>query len=75
MRSMIPETLMNASAVRYTRLRTEMIEELVQANMGRPNDKLLSALETYLMADIGGLDDEQLQVQYEKLQLTKEDMG
>jgi hypothetical protein len=72
---MIPETLMNASAGRYTRLRTEMVEELVADNMDQPNGELLTALETYLLADIHGLDDAQLQGQYEKLQLTKEDMG
>ena len=73
MRNMIPETLMNAAAGRYGRLRHQMVEELVQDNMDQPNGELLSALETYLMADIGDLDDEQLQAQYENLQLTKGD--
>lgn len=75
MRNMIPETLMNASAGRYTRLRTEMVEELVQDNMDQPNGELLAALETYLLADIHGLDDMQLQLQYNNLYKAKEDMG
>ena len=74
MRNMIPETLMNASAGRYTRLRTQMVEELVQDNMDQPNGELLAALETYLLADIHGLDDMQLQLQYNNLHKAKEDM-
>ena len=75
MRKMIPETLMNASAGRYNKLRTEMVEELVQDNMDQPNGELLTALETYLLADIQGLDDMQLQLQYNNLYKAKEDMG
>ena len=63
---MIPETLQNTED--FINLRQEMIEDLVQDELDQPVGALMDALETYLVADLEQMDDDDLQFRYENYQ-------
>ena len=63
---MIPETLENTED--FINLRQEMIEDLVQDELDQPVGALMDALETYLIADLEQMDDDDLQFRYENYQ-------
>jgi len=63
---MIPETLQNTED--FINLRQEMIEDLVQDELDQPVGALMDALETYLIADLEQMDDDDLQFRYENYQ-------
>ena len=65
-RRMIPETLQNTED--FINLRQEMIEDLVQDELDQPVGALMDALETYLVADLEQMDDDDLQFRYENYQ-------
>jgi|TARA_R110000822_G_scaffold133756_1_gene271228 hypothetical protein len=65
-RRMIPETLQNTED--FINLRQEMIEDLVQDELDQPVGALMDALETYLIADLEQMDDDDLQFRYENYQ-------
>ena len=65
-RRMIPETLENTED--FINLRQEMIEDLVQDELDQPVGALMDALETYLIADLEQMDDDDLQFRYENYQ-------
>ena len=63
---MIPETLQNTED--FINLRQEMIEDLVQDELDQPVGALMDALETYLIADLEQMVDDDLQFRYENYQ-------
>ena len=65
-RRMIHETLENTED--FINLRQEMIEDLVQDELDQPVGALMDALETYLIADLEQMDDDDLQFRYENYQ-------
>jgi 3-hydroxyacyl-CoA dehydrogenase len=68
-RPMINETLFNTE--NYPELRTKMVDELMEDQMGMPTTSLVSMLEEFLWDMFHNMDDDQLQDMFDTLKEDK----